>query len=457
MRNCIFILLIFSLLFTGCTEQNTPAPTQRITAGYHNYPVGSAVETNREKDDVVLRVSEPNDILTLRDVLALTLMHNQELKVFSLETRAAQARKLQAGLWPNPQLEIEVVEAGGGGNRRGFDAAETSIVLSQLIEMGNKSQKRKKIASFQEQLAELDYQNKKLEVFAQATKAFILLLKAQEKLQLSNEILKLSERSFEIVEKKVSAGKDSPVEKIRASVALANVKIKHKQTQRNLKYARKRLTSFWAQTKPVFARAAGNLDRIEQLPPLQYLTEQLRSTPQYIRAETQIENSQAMLELEKAKAIGDITIGAGLQRFNETDDNAVVFGLSIPLQLSNRNQGAKLAAVHNLAKSRHAQRAAWLKLQNELNRSYQQLADSYTQATSLKNEVLPGATEMFDAATKAYRNGKVDYLNVLDAQRTLFDVKNQYIETLVAYHTARTDIERLIGENIQINVSESEE
>ena len=185
---------------------------------------------------------------------------------------------------------------------------------------------------------------------------------------------------------------------------------------------------------------------------------QLKSTPEYARLEAEIKKSQAVLDLEKSKAVGDITIGAGIQRFNETDDNAVVFGVSIPLPLSDRNQGAKQEAVYNLAKSREEQKAAWLKLQNEFNQTYQEFTNSYSQAISLKNEVFPGAIEMFNAATRAYQEGKVDYLNVLDAQRTLFDVKNEYIESLASYHTARTDIERFIGKEIDtVNISESEQ
>ena len=65
---------------------------------------------------------------------------------------------------------------------------------------------------------------------------------------------------------------------------------------------------------------------------------------------------------------------------------------------------------------------------------------------------------MFNASTIAYREGKVDYLNVLDAQRTLFDIKNEYIESLAACHLARTEIERFIAREIEsVNFSESEQ
>ncbi len=442
-----FLVVLFAIGVSGCVEQSNevalPQPRSLGQEFSTFQPPAKPMEIAEAPG-----IAEPTGVITLRKALALALMHNPELKVFSLETRAAQARELQAGLWPNPEIEVEVENVGGTGELSGFDAAETTIQLSQLIELGDKSQKRKKVASFEKELANLDYQNKRLEIFSEAAKAFILVLKAQEKLQLSNELLKLSAESFETVEKRVNAGKDSPVEKNRSSVALAKIKILHREAQRNLEYIRKQLASFWGQDKPLFKQAAGNLENVEQLPTLENLTNQLKLNPEYTRWEAEIKKSQAVLDLEKSKAVGDITIGAGLKRFNETDDNAVVFGISIPLPLSDRNQGAKQEAVYNLAKSREGQKAAWLKLQNEFNQTYQGFANSYSQATSLKNEVLPAASEMFNAATTAYQEGKVDYLNVLDAQRTLFDVRNEYIESLAAYHTTKVDVERLTGQSI---------
>ncbi len=456
-RKSICVLLFVTALIMGCQEQNLTQIHQSESQKNNETVLTSSAKMPAEPKFEITETAEPNGILTLRQALALTAMNNPELKVFSLETRAAQGRQLQAGLWPNPKVKVEAEEVGGTGNRSGFDSAETTIMLSQLIEMGSKSQKREKVASFETELAGLDYKSKRLEIFGEAAKAFVLVLKAQEKLHLANELLDLSEKSFEIVEKRVAAGKDSPVEKTRGSVALANIKISHRRTERDLKYARKQLASFWGQDTPLFQRATGDLKSIEQLPPLEDMVDQLKLNPQYSRWQSEIKKSQAALELERARAAGDITIGAGLQRFHETDDNAFVFALSIPLHISDRNQGAKRAAVFDLAKSKQAQRAAWIKLQNEFNETYHKFINAYSQSISLKNEVLPGATNMFAAATRAYEEGKVDYLNVLDAQRTLFEVKNKYIESLADYHIARKDIERLTGSQTEtVNIQESE-
>jgi cobalt-zinc-cadmium efflux system outer membrane protein len=69
--------------------------------------------------------------------------------------------------------------------------------------------------------------------------------------------------------------------------------------------------------------------------------------------------------------------------------------------------------------------------------------------SSLKNEVLPSAQGTFDAVTEGYRIGKFDFLEMLDAQRTLFDVKGSYIDALAKYHRAVADVERLVGEPLR--------
>jgi cobalt-zinc-cadmium efflux system outer membrane protein len=440
----------------GCAERNHAAIGQERRPVAAETRIASVFDRENNPGEERVNVAEPNGVLTLRHALALTLMNNPELKAFSLETRAAQARQLQAGLRPNPELEVEIEEFGGTGSRSGFSAAATTLQLSQLIERGDKPQKRKKIASLEKELADLDYQHKRQEIFSEAAKSFWGVLQAQEKLQLSNELLRLSQESFDSVEKKVNAGKDSPLEKIRASVAHAHIQMQHHEARRNLEFVRKELASFWGQDKPLFAQAAGSFDRIVPVPESETLLYHVRQNPRVVRWETEIKKSQAELDLEISRAMGDITMGGGLQRFNDTDENALIFRVSIPLPVSDRNQGAKQAAVYNLAKSKEEQKAAWLRLHNEFNRAYHEFSNAYSLAMSLKQETLPGAMEMFRAATRAYQEGKVDYLNVLDAQRTLFEVKNGYIESVAAYHAARTDIERFIGIEIETAaVSES--
>src|ERR1700720_1903156 len=74
--------------------------------------------------------------LSLNQVLALTLLNNPELKAFSYDLRAADANILQAGLWPNPDLDVETEDLGHSEEFSGLEKAQTTILLSQLIELG---------------------------------------------------------------------------------------------------------------------------------------------------------------------------------------------------------------------------------------------------------------------------------------------------------------------------------
>ena len=161
-----------------------------------------------------------------------------------------------------------------------------------------------------------------------------------------------------------------------------------------------------------------------------------------------MEQRRAILDLEKSKAIPDPSVLGGIRYFNETDDTAFIFGLSIPLPLFDRNQGNALAAKHNIAKAHQQRRAVELAVYTAVIDAYQGLSSALAEATDLKKEVLPGAQNAFEAVSEGYRQGKFNYLHVLDAQQTLFQAKGKYVESLTAYHKGRVEMERLIGQGI---------
>ena len=120
--------------------------------------------------------------------------------------------------------------------------------------------------------------------------------------------------------------------------------------------------------------------------------------------------------------------------------------LSIPLPIFDRNQGTILEARYQLAKAGEDRRTAEVRVLTDLAATYAELSSAFTEATTLNNEVLPGAQGAFEAFSEGYRQGKFGFLDVLDAQRTLFEARGQYLEALATYHRAVAEMERLIGE-----------
>ena len=138
-----------------------------------------------------------------------------------------------------------------------------------------------------------------------------------------------------------------------------------------------------------------------------------------------------------------------MKHLNEIDDAAFVFGLSLPLPLLHRNQGAVREVEHNLARAFAQRKSAEIAVRTALATAHSALSAAATTISALKHKVLPGAQSAFDAATEGYRIGKFDFLDMLDAQRSLFEVKGSYINALAAHHKAVANVERLIGEPLQ--------
>ncbi len=386
--------------------------------------------------------------LTLRKALSLALMKNPELSAFSWEIRAREAQQLQTSLLPNPELEAEMEGFGGQGQREGSKAAETTILLSQLFEVAGKRSKRTRVADLDRELAEWDYESKRLDVLARVTQTFVDLLAAQEHVTLDEELVRISEEILSVVSQRVKAGKISPLEETKAEVILARAKMQRGQSQAILKAVRKRLSLSWGSPWANFNRAEGDLMTVHPLPNQEALVSALDKNPDLARWCAEIESHQATVNLEKANRFPDPSLSGGIQYFNETDDSAFVVGLSIPLPLFDRNQGNVLKAQSRLAKAEEERRDAYLQVQMLLAEAYQGLSAAHLEVISIREAILPGAKGAFEAAFEGYRLGKFSYLEVLDAQRTLFEARHQYIDSLARYHKAVADVERLVGRRL---------
>ena len=383
--------------------------------------------------------------LTLRQTLAQALLYSPELASFSLEVRAKEAEALQAGLLPNPELEVGVENFGGNGEYVTSDNVETTISLSQLIELGGKRSKRKDVALLDSDLAGWGFEAKRLDVLTTTAKAFYAVLAAQERLAQANELTALAEKLFQTVSDRVEAGKVSPVERSRAQVELLSVRIAQKRAQFALEAARKELGSLWGGETVTFDRAVGNLEQIVAVPPQEQMRPLLEQNPDLARWATEADQRTARLALEQAKVFPDLTVGVGVRRFEGSGDEAMVAGIALPFPLFDRNQGGIAAARAGLDQVRHQRQAARNQLQVALATSYRDLAAAHIEAQTLQQQSIPAAEQAFEATGIGYRAGKFSFIEAIDAQRTLFVVKGQYIEALVAYHQARTDVERLIG------------
>ncbi len=438
--NCrVILILILIMSAGGCAGpgRDPGLPVTEVTAnGY------KAFEPEPAAGPAGI---EPVDVLSFEEALDRALMFNPELRAFSWNVRAAGARALQASLWSNPEVEIEFDEVGGRGGLSGFEGAEVAFLLSHRIELGGKRGRRTEAACLESEAAARSFEAKRLSVYAEVVKRFAGALAAQEYLRLNRELLDVAEEMSEIVARRVEAGRDAELEKTRAEVVLSNMRIREKAAVRELRLARKRLSAMWGSSECRFDGVDGDLAELLPAPPLEDLAPLLDNNPLIVMAGLEHHRRKALLNLERALAIPDITVSGGIKRFNETGTDLWVLGFSVPIPLFNRNQGGRLAAAAELDRAREELGAARSRLTLELEEARSVLAGSYEEAVELREKVLAGAQKVYLAAGKSYRRGKTDYLNVLDAQRTMFQIRKRYIEILSEYHSARADLERITG------------
>ena len=438
-----FFVTLFMLTLSGCASaphDGTGAMQPVMEPDVESHPSPEQVPEQPEPAD-------GNDVMTLTKALSLALVHNPELKVFAWEVRAAEARALQVGLWPNPEIGINIENVAGTNGISGLDGRTTTLQLGQLLELGGKRAKRTTVASLEKEISQWDYEAKRLEVFSAVVKAFVEALAAQERLSLAEDMGKLSGELVETVSQRVEAGKDSPVEKAKAGVVLSNARIRRQQALKNLEFSYKQLAATWGSTSPRFKKVSGVLS-VTPVPAIEELSALLEWNPSIVRSSLAVDRQKAALELEKAKVISDVTLSGGVRRFEQTDDGAMVFGFAMPIPLLNRNQGGRLEATHNLAKAREEDRAVRVGLGIELAAAYQALSSAHAEVSELDANVLQDAQSLFEASREGYSQGKLDYLDLLDAQRTLFEVRERYIEAIRSYHLAKADVDRLIKRDL---------
>jgi cobalt-zinc-cadmium efflux system outer membrane protein len=391
------------------------------------------------------RVVEPAGALTLQRALALALEQSPELAAFNLEIRAAEARVVQARLRPNPDLIVTGEDFLGQGDFQGVDQSQLTLQLSQIIELGGKRRARSGVAMAARERSLAEYEVKRVEVLAGVTERFIEVVAHQEELALAREARALAEDSLGAARKRVEAGRGSPLEEQRVAVALARAKIEEEHLEHELLTDRRRLAAFWGSDAPTFKEARANLFAHRTAPSLDFLEARVANGPEGLRWVSEKRLREAELKLALTRRTPNLTLGGGVRYLATSEDLAYVMQFSLPLPISDRNQGAIAEARALDSKAVIDRRANELRLRATLFGLYQEMLHSIKELEVIRREILPGAQESLRLARDGFAEGKFSQLELLDAQRTLVEVKKQNITAASNYHRYVLEIEKLLG------------
>ncbi len=368
-----------------------------------------------------------NGGLTIHEAVKKGLENNYELQILNKLIETSKAEKRQNSLYQNPEFEIEAENILGNDDLRGFSGSEITTTISQNIQLGGKISSKGKISEINISLAEWDYETKKLDVITSIRKSFIQVLTIKKLVEKNSELAKISTELLNNLIQRVKVGKISPAEVSRAKIIMNNLETEIASLKSDYEYSLFELATLINESNLFIEKLNGELKMIDEIVEYDSLSKKLKNNLNLKRFEIEFEKQNAILAYEESASIPDLRISAGYKRHNEINANTFLVGASIPLPIFNRNQGALQMAKIGIDKKRIEYEYTKQRLTLKLNLLYNKLKMLLNSSKRLKNESILNAEEAFRIIKEGNIVGRFTILDVLDAERTLFELENQYL------------------------------
>ncbi|MCU1717369.1 TolC family protein [Pseudomonas sp. 5P_3.1_Bac2] len=378
--------------------------------------------------------------LSLQQALAQALEHNPALRANDRELGMAQGERQQAGVIANPELSWSVEDTRS-------NSRITAVQVSQPIELGGKRGARVELAERGLDSAALQQEQARNNLRAQVVQAFHGALQAAMRLQLAEQTLTVSRRAVEVVEGQVQAGKISTLQAKRAQLQLDEVLIEQQRASSALLDAKRELqVSMGSAYDLQQLQLEGNVTSLPRLPLENDLLRRLPGATQMRLAEMQIQQQDASLAVQRSERIPNLTVSIGSQ-YSQVDRQRVnLLGLSMPLPLFDRNQGNVLAASYRADQARDLRNATEQRLRADVLQASSQWRVAQASIASFERQMLNNASAALDNTTRGFQLGKFGFIEVLDAQRSLIDIRTRYLQALADALDAWVRLARIYGD-----------
>lgn len=387
----------------------------------------------------------PGEPLTLAAALATALQNNPALQAYAFEPRVAEARVLQAGIRPNPELAVGVDNFLGTGALSGVRGLETTLQLSQLIDLGGNRARRVETAESERALVGVDYETRRIDVLAEVARRFIEAVADTELLATARRAHELGEQTVAAVRQRVEAAVSSPLDLHKARTALARLQIDEEHAEHELAAHRLSLAAVLGEAEPAFGPTQADLLRLPAVPEFAVLAARLEQSPALTRFSVEARWREAQVRLVQSLRRSGLQVTGGLRRVENTDDFGFVAGLYIPLPVRDQQAGALREARERQAQLAASTEAQRLEMRATLFDVYQEMLHARTALTQLQQEVIPLAGETLALADQGYRIGRFSLVELLEAQHSLIELQARVVAYATTFHLHVIEIERLLG------------
>ena len=370
---------------------------------------------------------------TLDQLQQLAIDHNPTLKQAQAEIRVAEARKRQAGLYPNPTVGYIGEQISGGSQRGG----EQGGFIQQDIVLGGKLASAQRVSDQDRLQAEAERGEQLLRVQNAVAMAYYQSLGAQDTVAIRERLVKLAQDASTTAQQLFNVGQADEPDVLQANVEASQEDVALLSAQQRQQMLWRSLAAVVGQPNLPFGKLAGNLESLPDIDTQRWLENILQNSPAVKIASLSLARAQAELDRAKREPIPDLQLRAGIEQNRELVESTgkpvglqgfAEVGVRIPV--FNRNQGNVQAARASIERADLEQQRVQLLLRERSSPVFQNYLTAKATVERYRSQMIPQAEKAYSLYLARYRNMAAAYPQVLVSQRTLFELQTNYITSL---------------------------
>lgn len=384
----------------------------------------------------------PSFSLTLPEALDMARKH-PVLKLHDLKIQGLQYEAIDSSARGPANLAITSENFGG---KTGFSELETTLEISLPLADSRRVNARKKLAESNIRLGKLEKETARWLILSQTRRAFNRALAIKALTDKAKENIDNSEKLLNASRIMVESGAVAEQEIYQAELVVKQAKFDLQSLSGTLEEAKAELVTSMGLESMTEIELTGSITAELELEPFDEIEKFIiNSHPEVATLQAETGRTQAQLNLIRSENRPIWSITAGARNLGETGNNDFLIGFSVEIPHSRDNKGERAALKTDLDRLALEKQNSQRELRLKLKSAIQKFKRLQQQAIELRDEILPGAYQLFELSLTGYQLGKTDQLVVLQAQKEFLSQKESYLQRLDELYEAADSIESLAG------------
>ena len=399
-------------------------------------------------------------VLSLQDALQLARSRNPTLAAARNEVEMAEGDRLQATRRLNPAVSTtsEGYPLFDSGPKPSFiDGQELTIQADQEIELGGRRRLRTASASTAVEIARGLQADQRRLVELAVQRAYLQVVLAKAEREVARAALDDIDRMLGITKARFGQGEIAggelrrlQVERLRfvddqfaTDLALRNAKAALLAVMGYADLSRDFDVSGALTELPAVLKAFGTAGAADTLDRAAIERQAMASRPDLLAARTEQQRADTETQLQRALRTPNVTFGGGYKR--TLTSNGVVFGVTVPVPLFNRNPGGIARAEAERRRAGNRATAAEIGVRLDVQQAANAIEVNQARVRYIEQETLVAAREARDAVMAAYQVGEAGLIDYLDAQRAFRETLRIYNRALYERRVSDFEVAAAIG------------